>query len=393
LIGVDALDLLILTLAVGAALGGYRLGFLGRMVSWIGLAAGLYLAVRLLPTVINHFHSSTPGPLLSVAVLILVGGAMIGQGIGTVAGSRLHQTLPLGPLRSADRVVGAGIGALGILAVVWMILPPVAAVPGWPARAVANSAISRWMWRSLPNPPDPLQTLRRLIGNGAPEVFSALGPSVSAGPLPASSPLGGPVTAAVAASTVEVQGQACNEILEGSGFTVATDLVVTNAHVVAGEPGGSTSVLLPSGASRPATVIMFDPRIDIAVLSVRGLGEAPLPIGSAAVGSIGAVFGHPNGQIRLAVTPARVAREEDAIGADLYGHTATRQILVLAAALAHGDSGGALVDTSGRVVGVAFAISPDRPGTSYALSAGELNTALGEARQPGGVGTGSCLTS
>jgi S1-C subfamily serine protease len=390
---VDALDLLILAVAVGAAVGGYRLGFLGRMVSWIGLAAGLYLAVRLLPTVINHMHSSTPGALLTVAVLILVGGAMLGQGVGLVAGSRLHHALPLGPLRSADRVIGAGIGALGILALVWMILPPVAAVPGWPARAVANSTISRWMWRNLPNPPDPLQTLRRLIGNGAPEVFAALGPSLSTGPLPTSSPLGASVTAAVAASTVEVEGQACNEILEGSGFTVAPDLVVTNAHVVAGEPAGATSVLLPSGATRPATVVMFDPRVDIALLSVRSLGEAPLTVAAPAVGSTGAVFGHPNGQVRLAVTPARVAREEDAIGADLYGHTTTRQILILAAALAHGDSGGALVDTSGRVVGVAFAISPDRAGTSYALSSGELNTALGEARQAGGVPTGPCLTS
>src|SRR6516165_2374342 len=118
------------------------------MISWIGLAAGLYLAVRVLPPVIDHMHSSTPNTLLAVAVVILVGGAIIGQGIGLVAGARLHQALPLGPLRSADRLFGAVIGALGILALLWMLLPPIAAVPGWPAQAVANSAISRWMWRN-----------------------------------------------------------------------------------------------------------------------------------------------------------------------------------------------------------------------------------------------------
>jgi S1-C subfamily serine protease len=389
---VDALDLLILGVALGAAVGGYRLGFLGRMASWVGLAAGLFLAVRVLPPVIRNMHNSTPGALLIVAVVILVGGAIIGQGIGLVAGARLHQALPLGPLRSADRLFGAVIGAFGILALLWMLLPPIAAVPGWPAQAVANSAISRWMWRNLPNPPDALQTLRRLIGNGAPEVFAALGPSVSAGPLPASSPLGPALTRAVAASTVEVVGQACSEILEGSGFAVAPDLIATNAHVVAGESPGSTTVLTPAGARLPATVVMFDPRIDIAVLSVPSLGETPLAVGSPAVGSTGAVFGHPNGRVSLVVTPARTATEEDAIGADLYGHTTTRQILVLAAALAHGDSGGPLVDTSGRVTGVAFAISPDRPGTSYALSAGELRTALSEPRTAGGAATGSCLT-
>jgi S1-C subfamily serine protease len=211
--------------------------------------------------------------------------------------------------------------------------------------------------------------------------------------LPADNPLSASLTGAVSASTVEVEGQACNEFLEGSGFAVAPDLVVTNAHVVAGEPAGSTTVLLPSGARLPATVVMFDPRIDIALLSVRSLAATPLPVGSPAVGSLGAVFGHPNGQLRLAVIPARIARQETAIGADLYGHSTARQILVLAAALAHGDSGGALVDSAGRVVGVAFAISPDQAGTSYALSSGELETALAEPRTTSGARTGSCLTS
>jgi S1-C subfamily serine protease len=198
----------------------------------------------------------------------------------------------------------------------------------------------------------------------------------------------------VAASTVKVQGQACNRIYEGSGFAVANDLVVTNAHVVAGEPAGSTSVLLPSGRQLHAKVVMFDSRRDLALLSVAGLGETPLALQVAHAGATGAVFGHPNGQDSIAITPARVAQEINAVGKDLYDSAnTTRDVLILAAALAHGDSGGPLVNTAGAVIGVAFAISADQASTSYALSTTELQGALGETRDPAGASTGPCLTS
>ncbi len=138
---------------------------------------------------------------------------------------------------------------------------------------------------------------------------------------------------------------------------------------------------------------MFDSNIDLALLDVPSLGENPLAVESAKIGTVGAVFGHPDGQDPVAVTPARVVLEEEAVGRDLYGvHTTKRDVLVLAAALAHGDSGGPLIDAAGHVIGVAFAISADQSGTSYALSTGELNTALAETRSPGGAATGSCLT-
>jgi S1-C subfamily serine protease len=339
-------------------------------------------------------QTASPGALLAVAVIVLVGGAMIGQGLGLVLGYRLHHILPLGPLRTVDRVIGAGVGAVGVMVVVWMLIPPVSQVPGWPARAVTESGISRWVSRDLPNPPDALQVLRRLIGANAPQVFDALQPGGASGTPPAVSPLGAAVTDSVSASTVKVEGQACNRIYEGSGFAVASDLIVTNAHVVAGEPAGATSVLLPSGRQMPATVIMFDPRIDIALLAVPALAETPLAIGNPTDGEAGAVFGHPNGQDALAVSPARVIQQEIAVGRDLYdAHTTKRDVLVLAASLAHGDSGGALVDAQGQVIGVAFAISADQSNVAYALNSSELKAALAEARSAHGASTGPCLTS
>jgi S1-C subfamily serine protease len=238
-----------------------------------------------------------------------------------------------------------------------------------------------------------LQVLRRLIGQDAPQVFAVLHPGAAVGSAPTVSPLSGAVTAAVEASTVKVEGEACNRIYEGSGFAVASDLIATNAHVVAGEPPGQTEVMLPSGRDLPARVVMFDPRRDLALLQVASLGQNPLPTKVAHAGTSGAVFGHPNGQDAIAITPARVAQEIEAVGRDLYDSANTkRDVLVLAAALAHGDSGGPVVNSSGVVIGVTFAISADQPGTSYALSATELDAALSEPRNPSGTSTGPCLT-
>jgi S1-C subfamily serine protease len=138
---------------------------------------------------------------------------------------------------------------------------------------------------------------------------------------------------------------------------------------------------------------VFDSDRDLAVLRVTGLGLPPLPIGSAGVGTTGAVFGHPRGQDEVAVSPAIIRQEVAAVGRDLYdSHAIRRQVFILAANLEPGDSGGGLVDSTGRVVGVAFAIAPDRPGTAYALTDDELNAVLARpTRTP--RDTGPCLAS
>lgn len=389
----DAFDLVILAVIVFAMAGGYSLGFLGRVVSWLGMAAGVYLAVRILPTVLTRLTTASATTLLIVSVVILVAGGMIGQAIGLMAGSQLHRVLPLGPLRLVDRIVGAVVGAVGVLALLWLLVPALAEVPGYPARAVTHSAISRFVARDFPTPPSGLQLLRRLVGNGNPEVFSALDPNTASGPPPADSPLSQALTQSVMSSTVKVEGQACGEIVEGSGFAVADDLIATNAHVVAGESAGNTSVLLPNGHTLAATVVLYDPDRDLALLSVPGLGEAPLAIASPAANEAGAVFGHPEGVDQIAVMPAQVSEEEMAVGPDIYGnHNVRRAILVLAAALAHGDSGGPFVNKDGQVIGVAFAISANSSGTAYALNTSELDQVLQEPHT-GRVSTQSCMSS
>jgi len=211
-------------------------------------------------------------------------------------------------------------------------------------------------------------------------------------PVPAAVPSApGNLVSQVTASTVRVNGVACGLRLSGSGFSPAPDTIVTNAHVVAGTT--STQVLRPDGRTLPATVQVFDPARDLAILSVPGLGQPSLPLASAVVGETDAVFGHPLGQVAVEVSPARVARRVTADIGDIYDRrSVARQILVLNADLEPGDSGAPLVNSAGKVVGVAFAVANLRRSTAYAVASEELVPVLAQQRK-GPVSTGPCLAS
>jgi len=389
---VSPFDAVVLVALAAAGLGGFRLGFIARVASWIGLALGLYLAVLVLPAALRTFEGPDPTNKLLIAAVILLTGAFAGQALGLVLGSSLRRFVPLGPLRMVDRSVGGLVGAAGVIVTLWLLLPAIAAVPGTPAREARRSVIARAIDRELPPPPDPMQVLRSLVGDtDFPRVFEALRPTPPVGPPPEASTLDAGLVERVSGSTVKVEGVACRRQQQGSGFAVADDTVVTNAHVVAGQPAGRTEVLRPDGRRLDATVVVFDAARDLAVLAVPGLGQAPLPVGTAEVGEQGAVFGHPGGQDALRVAPAAIRRRVDAVGRDLYDARRTeRDVFILAASLQPGDSGAALVDTEGTVVGVAFAIAPDQSGTAYALTADELREALDQPRRAS-ASTGPCL--
>lgn len=389
----NLLDVLILVAAAGAGVGGYRLGFLARATSWIGLGVGLYAGARLLPTAVELMGggSDTTTRLL-VAVVVLIGGAFLGQGLGLLAGSRLRTAIPHGPLRGLDKGVGAFLGVLGVVVSVWFLLPAMAEVQGSAARLARSSQVASVIDRTLPAPPDPLQSLRTLVGDsGFPRVFEGLYRAPETGPPPASSGLSQAVLDQAKASTVRVEGKACSRIQDGSGFVVAPDTVVTNAHVVAGQR--STEVVRPDRTRAKATVTVFDAARDLAVLKVPGLGLRPLAVVTSTEdeGAQGVVLGHPGGQVPVALAPSKVNRRVQAVGRDLYDRRpTTRDVFIMASRLAPGYSGGPFVNTRGQVAGVAFAIAPDREGVAYALTDVELKKALGANR---GVAqsTGPCL--
>ena len=388
----NQLDLIVILMVVAAAVGGWRLGFVARMFSWFGLGLGVFIGSRLLPTALNAISSTDPGYRAAVAVLVLLGGAFAGQAIGLMAGLRIHRVLPLGPLRLIDRGVGGALGAGGVLLAFWLfVLPWLVDLPGWPAQQARSSEVARALDRYAPAPPDRFQALRRLIGDANfPAVFDKLGPAPESGPPPAETGFAPGVQERVAASTVKVEGEACNRIQEGSGFAAAVDLVATNAHVVAGVK--NPTVVRPDGRRLPGTLVFFDSDRDIALLRVTNLNETPLPIANAKPGDRGAVFGHPGGQDPLRVAPARVSQEVTARGRDLYdSHATDREVFVLAATLRPGDSGAAFTNLNGDVVGLAFAIAPDEPDTAYALTSDELRSALAGPRIA--QSSGPCLNN
>lgn len=384
-----AIDIAIVAAALAAAVGGWRLGFTARLFGWGGVAAGLVIAARYVPSVVTTFGGTDADDRVTVAVLFLVLAASIGQVVGLAVGRFLHRFRPGAKTRGRwDKASGALVGAAGVLVLVWMVVPAMASAKGWPARMVRDSQVIATIERLAPEQPARFTAWGRAIADAPyPAAIGALDDPPDPG-VPPEPAIPASVDAEVRESVVRVSGRACAQIQEGSGWVAAHGTVVTNAHVVAGE--SSTAVTDAAGHEHDATVVAFDPVRDLAVLAVEDLEAPELVLARGEVGDLGAVYGHPGGG-ELVASPARVGEEILAVGTDIYRTgDSRREVFVLAASLSPGDSGGALVDTSGAVIGVAFAIDPGRDGTSYALTDAEVRAVLDDvADRP--VETGRCL--
>jgi S1-C subfamily serine protease len=375
---VNLLDVAIAVALVAAIVGGYRLGFLARLCSWIGLALGAVLALRFSGRIGDALDRSGPQTRFLAATAFFVAVAMIGQGLGLAVGLLLHERIKGSrSVGHRDRVAGGLVGGIGVLLVVWLIAPAMVKVDGWPAREARNSAIVQAVHDLAPPPPDTTSAFGGLVeGDFTGLIASDADDSPTFGPPPAASPLGDAATQRVIESTVKITGRACDRIQEGTGFVADIGLVLTNAHVVAGE--SRTEVETADGRHLAASVVVFDPRADVAALRVDDIGVNPLPRidtddVAATEGVEGAVFGHPNGG-DLVIRPARVGRVFlETKGTDIYRREETsRTVLGLASQLEPGDSGAPLVAANGAVVAMAFAIDPHHPDVAYALAMDEL---------------------
>lgn len=387
----NLLDLAILVAASAAAIGGWRLGVMARILAWLGVALGLLVAIPLVAPMVSRFGGSDPDTRVTVALLFLLLCGAAGQALGILAGAAISRRRAEPSLSRGERIGGAGLGAFGVLVVVWMLLPSLAVASGWPARATRDSAIVGIISDRAPTPPD---------------VFDAWGREVADAPYPAAlDPLDAPpdpgdppevaldaeTIASVRPAVVRVTGVACKNVQDGSGVVLAPGTVITNAHVVAGE--STTTVIDLLGTEHDAVVIAFDPERDIAVLHAAALDVPPLALSDATRNGVVGVFGFPSGG-PLRIAPARVGETIEARGTDIYRHdSSTREVIVLASRLAPGDSGAALIDERRSVVGLAFAIDPGSATTAYALARSEIEAALAEAaaNANGPVDTGDCL--
>jgi len=388
---VNLLDVMVVAVLISSVAGGYRIGLVEGFTAWILLAQGLVLATLALPAIDRAFGPESPGTALAAEAAVFVSAGFAACYAGRWMGRRLRTYLLTPEYDQSDRVAGAVAGPVAVLLLFWLLaLPAMSQAPGFFARQAHRSLLARGVDGALPTPPDTTRAFSRLTGPaGMPQVFASLDPVLADVDPPAASGLPPATVAKVSASTVKIEGVACRLPRAGSGFTVAPDVVVTNAHVVAGQR--ETTVVRPDGNRLPAVVTAYDSDRDLALLRVGNLGQAGLPLADAEVRSTAAVFGHPDGEDDLFVSPALIRRQLLANGFDLYAdHNTRRDVLVLAASLRPGNSGSAVVDRDGSVVGVAFAISLITDDQAFALTTDELEAVL-ETNGTTPVGTGKCV--
>lgn len=389
----NGFDLLLLLLAVAAAVGGWRIGFLRRLATWLGAGVGLALAIALAPLVIGWFDLRSDQLLLLATTALLVLFASIGQAVGAVIGARLHHgVVDRRSVRSVDAAGGSLLGVIGVVALTWLVLPVMAGTSGWPAAAARSSTIAQAIDEHLPGPPPQITDLeRRLAGGQFPELFSGLRSAPDIPEPPRDSPVPQEVFDRAAPSAVRLTSRTCGRVQSGSGFVIADDVVVTNAHVVAA--AGQVRVETADGTGSTGHVIAFDPATDLALVAAP-LDRPALEIAAPEVGDRGLVLGFPGGG-PFDPSPFEVGEQLGATGYDIYDRSLVdRELLALAAALEQGDSGSAVLRDDGKVIGVAVAIAPDRADVAYALDVSELTElvdslagqSLGEP-----VDTGPCI--
>jgi S1-C subfamily serine protease len=385
---VTVLDGVLLALFGLSAMGGYRRGAMLQLAGLAGLAVGFLVGAWLAPHVAEAARSD-PGKIALAFGSVLVLGA-VGDALGSYLGLKLRRRADGTRFGTADAIGGVGLSVVALLLAIWFLGLNLAAGP-FPtlARALQRSTIVRAVDVVLPPPPaltDQLGSVLDLFG--FPDVFAGL-PPTPADPVPQpSSGLAGRAATDARASLVLITGPACDEILQGTGFVVADDLVLTNAHVVA----GSSPRVQWGGRTFDAVAVAFDDDLDAAVLRVDGLDAPALTlIGVELVrGEGGAVLGFPHGS--YTEQPAAVRRPLDAVGRDIYGdEEVRRRIYELQVDVRPGNSGGPFALPGGRVAGMVFGASPTHRDLGYALTSDRLIPIVNEASHGDEVGTGRCV--
>jgi S1-C subfamily serine protease len=346
---VSGIDWVIVAFTVLLAVYGYLQGFIVGALSLVGFALGAFLGTRLAPLLLSHGDHSPYSPLFGLVGALLV-GAVFASGLEGV-GTRVRAALRMPGLRTVDGLLGAALTSCVGLAIAWIIgAVALDASSSQPLRAdIQDSAILRQLDRLLPPSGPILNALARFD-----PLPSVRGPAANVA-APDRQVLATRGVQAAAHSVVRVFGDACGLGVEGSGWVVAPGLVVTNAHVVAGET--DTEVQIGGvGRGLPAAAIWFDPHNDLSILRVPGLDLAPLTaVGSSQAGTSVAILGYPlDGPFDA--EPGRVGQTETVDTQNAYGQGhVLRSITALRGRVRPGNSGGPMIDSRGRVMATVFA--------------------------------------
>ena len=373
-----ALDWIAVGIVLLAALGGAAQGFIWSALSLAGLVAGAVLGGRVAPLLLAHGASSPYAPVIALigAVTLAIAFEVVASIVGAVLRRRENKRY----LRDLDSAAGVVAGAFVGLAAVWVLGAMALQLPGQAQlrRAVQRSELLQRL-NSIVPPRRLLNALARV------DPF----PSLNGPPVPTQPPdprvLGRPGVRAAAPSVVRVIGTACGLGIEGSGWVARPGLVVTAAHVVAGE--SDTAVTTLDGTTLGAEAVAFDSHNDVAVLRIPGLTARPLRLVDPRPGTSVAIIGYPQNGPFDAV-PGRIGATATVFSQDAYGRGPVRRsVTSLSGGVRHGDSGGPAVDADGAVQTTVFAARLNGGG-GYGVPAPLVRRALASANAP--VSTGPC---
>ena len=379
----NVLDAFILVFVLATVLRGVKTGFLAGAFSLVGVVVGAGIGSRLAPFLLPE--NEDPVFRAGITLASVVAFAVLGEVLARTLGGSLRARLK-GPVSGAlDGAGGAALGLALSLTLVWVVgafalqTPVLSNVHP----TVEDSRVIKVLDARMPS-----ELFTRAVArlNPLPEIRGPR-PAVAE---PEAAILDDPEIRSAGSRMVRINGIACGYGVAGSGWVAAPNLVVTNAHVVAGEtvthvqPGGA-------GPSRPARVVLFDDRNDVAILHVRELGMRPLPLAEPEPGRSAAVFGFPeNGP--LDVQPARTGGTRRVISTDAYDRGPVRRTVTsFRAYVRPGNSGGPAVNADGQVVATVFASRADSSNAGFGIPSQiverHLDTA-GDRRKP--VSTGEC---
>ncbi|MFN2479649.1 MAG: MarP family serine protease [Pseudonocardiaceae bacterium] len=391
-------DVLVLVLALLAGISGARQGMVTAGASFIGVLTGAVIGVRIAPSLIEGYQKPEARVALGVSIVIVL--IAIGEMLGVLLGRAVQRRIDAEALRQMDSFLGAVVQGIAALVVAWLVALPLSksSVYTGLTGAVRDSSVLRVVDTVMPNVLRdlPSELTKLLDVSGFPDVLAPFSPTPITDVGPADPVLlNSPVVRQAKASVLKVRGRArsCSRALEGSGFVVAPQRVITNAHVVAGTD--QVQVETSPNNALDATVVSYDPETDVAVLKVPGLRAPVLPLAPkpAISGVSGLVLGYPLDGPYTA-SAARVRDRIHLRGPDIYNaSTVVRNVYTVRAVVRSGNSGGPLLDGSGQVLGLVFGAAVDNDETGFVLADEEIADQVAAApNRNTEVSTGSCAS-
>jgi S1-C subfamily serine protease len=370
---INLIDIFILIAVLIGIANGYRRGFWLSVFQYAGLVAGVVAGSALAATVLDALHlTGGVRPLAAVLVLVIFGS--LGSTFGFWIGEPIRRAVVgRGFARPPEKLAGGLFSLFTVLSVAWFLGLTFSQGPSADlARLIQRSTVLRSVDVLFPRPPGFLSPVKGILaGVPFPQTFAGLEPSMPTQLQPPASVNTQGVQAA-AAVVYRVEGRGCGGVVSGTAYPVARGYLVTNAHVVS----GTTNTMLSQDNTRQgnirASVVLFDPGRDIAILYAPAVTAAPLAQAPGGRGTPGAVIGYPGGGAET-VGPAVIEQGTTAEGRDIYNDgLVDRGIWILAAEVRPGNSGGPLVDLQGHVLGLVFAASSTNPEQAYALTNDEV---------------------